>query len=432
MYPGGMTGAVPPVQEALDRVLRSECFRNAPSSRRLLSYLAERAAAGDADQLKEYTVGVDAFGKPNGYDPRQDSTVRIQVGRLRKRLFEYYETEGKDDPHLLVLPKGRFGLECQVRPLILEPPSDLEEPLAGVVDPVPAPAARGWKIAALSFAALFFLTAAWAFLTFRNAAGPTPLSPWSPELAELWQPFSETKRPLVVAVGNPLFLQFENKIMYREPSIDKWEDLMRSPNVAAFKSALGVAEGRPAYYYAAIGEVNAAFLLGSRLGPRMSSMSVVRSSQLPWQQMADSNVLYLGPPRFFGDRLGSLPLTLEIVESPGAFKNQHPRPGEQEYYPYRDSPGYFSEDGEAYVLVTRTAGPSGNSDILAFASNSTFARVGAVEAFTSPAFAGTMVANLRQGAPAIPRYFQVLLRVRYKGGVPTETTYVLSRPLTGP
>jgi hypothetical protein len=83
------------------------------------------------------------------------------------------------------------------------------------------------------------------------------------------------------------------------------------------------------------------------------------------------------------------------------------------------------------VLLTRAAGPSGKSDILAFASNSTFARVGAVDALTSPAFAQTILAKLREGSPAagLPRYFQVLLRVKYKGGVPTETTYVLHRRL---
>ena len=108
--------------------------------------------------------------------------------------------------------------------------------------------------------------------------------------------------------------------------------------------------------------------LGSRLGPRLPSVSLVRSSQLQWQQMAGSNVLYLGPPRFFRDRLGSLPVSLRITEAPGAFKNEDPRPGEQELYAYRDTAAYFSEDGEAYVLVSRAAGPSGNSDILTFAS----------------------------------------------------------------
>ncbi len=411
------------LQEALDRVLRSHCFRNTPSSRRLLGYLAEHAAHGDLDQLKEYTVGVDAFSKPSGYDPRQDSTVRIQVGRLRKKLFEYYETEGKDDPWLLVLPKGRFGLECVERQNQVAPPMEGDDEL---VDLSPNPAAPNslWKPAAIVLALL--LAAAVAVLLFRP---PTLPLRWSPELAQLWEPFLQSNRPLVIAVGNPLFLQFANKTLYRDPAIDKWEDLLRSPNLAAVRAAMGNADSRPAYYYAAVGEVNAAFLLGSRLGPQLSSMSLIRSSQLQWQQMADSNVLYLGPPRFFRDRLGNLPVSLDIVESPGAFHNLRPLPGEQDFYTYRDSPAYFAEDGEAYVLITRAAGPSGNSDILAFASNSTFARVGAVDALTSPAFASTIVQKLREGSPAVPRYFQLLLRVKYNGGVPTESTYVLHRRL---
>src|ERR1017187_8736346 len=98
------------MQSSVDRVLQSAAFRNAPSSRRLLKYLAEHSLAGDADQLKEYTVGVDAFGKPEGYDPRQDSTVRIQMGRLRQKLSEYYRDEGKDDTFLVDIPKGRFSV----------------------------------------------------------------------------------------------------------------------------------------------------------------------------------------------------------------------------------------------------------------------------------------------------------------------------------
>jgi hypothetical protein len=419
-----MTGVAPRVQDALDRVLRSQRFRNTPSSRRLLTYLAGQTASGEAAQLKEYTVGVDAFGKPPNYDPRQDSTVRIQMGRLRKKLEEYYESEGRDDAWLLTIPRGGFGLECVERPAggVASLPAELGP------EAVPAPP---WRAVAIAFAALFLIAAVCAFFFYRRPAAPSTASAWTPELAELWRPLLETTRPLVIAIGNPLFLQFENKVLYRDPGIDKWDDLVRSPETQAVRQALGKAEGRPAYYYAAIGEVNAAFLLGLRLGPQQPSISLVRSSQLAWQQMAGANVLYLGPPRFFRDRLGSLPVSLEITEAPGAFKNLNPRPGEQEQYAYRDPVAYFSEDGEAYVLVTRAAGPSGHSGILTFASNSTFARAGAVDALTSPEFTKSVVAKLRGASAAVPRYFQLLLRVKYKGGVPTETSYVLHRQLAG-
>jgi hypothetical protein len=107
----------------------------------------------------------------------------------------------------------------------------------------------------------------------------------------------------------------------------------------------------------------------------------------------------------------------------------HPQPGEPARYKFRDPPGFLSEDGEACVLITYAAGPVGNTDVLTFASNSTFGRAGAVEAFTDPAFAKSVVARMRNSSGHIPRYFQVLLRVKYKGGVPTDTSYLLHREI---
>src|ERR1700686_2902460 len=82
----------------VERVLRSETLRTSEALRRLLRFLADKVLSGEADQLKEYSVAIDGLGKPSTYDARQDSTVRIQMGRLRRKLAEYYQTEGKDDP----------------------------------------------------------------------------------------------------------------------------------------------------------------------------------------------------------------------------------------------------------------------------------------------------------------------------------------------
>lgn len=182
-------------------------------------------------------------------------------------------------------------------------------------------------------------------------------------------------------------------------------------------------------YYAAVGDVSAAFLLGQRLGPHHPAMSVIRSSQLQWQQLADANVLFLGPPRFFGDKLSSLPVSLEITEVADGFQVVHPRPGEPSLFKFRDPPGFFAEDGDACVLITHTAGPVGNTDVMTFASNSTFGRVGAIDAFTDIGFAKMLISRMRGSSARIPQYFQVLLKVKYKGGVPTETSYLLHREL---
>ena len=84
-----MTATDEATKGQIERILNSEALRSSEGLRRLLRFLAEKAMASDADQLKEYTIGVDAFGKPSSYDPRHDSTVRIQVGRLRQKLGEY-------------------------------------------------------------------------------------------------------------------------------------------------------------------------------------------------------------------------------------------------------------------------------------------------------------------------------------------------------
>jgi hypothetical protein len=66
---------------------------------------------------------------------------------------------------------------------------------------------------------------------------------------------------------------------------------------------------------------------------------------------------------------------------------------------------------------------------MTFASNNTFGRMGAVSAFTEVGFARSLANRMRGPAGHIPQYFQVLLRVKYKGGVPTETVYLLHREI---
>ena len=435
VYDSGMAGINEVLQGGVEKVLQSEVFRNAPSSRRLLRYLADHSLAADATHLKEYTIGVDAFGKPPEYDPRLDSTVRIQIGRLRQKLVEYYRSEGKDDEMVVDLPRGRFKLVCELRSEAVHASPDTGSISQAAESEVPS-AVLGtgrWRLATLILSATLLVAlaaGAWALVKIQTERQElrSALGSWTPELGELWQPLLG-QRPLIVAVGNPLFLQFENKALYRDLSIEKWEDLLKSPNLSAINQALGSKESRPVHYYAAVGDVSSAFLLGQRLGPRQPNMSVARSSQLLWQQMADANVLFLGPPRFFGERLVSMPASLEITETPDGFRNVHPRAGEQELFKYREPNGFFAEDGEACVLITRTTGPEGNTTIQTFAGNSTFARFGAVKAFTDPVFVQTLVRTMRGSSAHLPRYFQVLLRVKYKGGVPTETTYLLHREL---
>ena len=122
----------------VERIFQSKTFRSSDVLRHLLSYLVDASLAGTADDLKEYTVAVDALGKPSSYDPRQESAVRMQVGRLRQKLTEYYRTEGIDDPIVVDLPKGGFRVVFEPRKAAFE-----QVPLADpVTEEIPRP---GWR-----------------------------------------------------------------------------------------------------------------------------------------------------------------------------------------------------------------------------------------------------------------------------------------------
>src|SRR5437868_12826816 len=138
----------------VERILQSDTFRSSGVLRRLFRFLADKTFSGEADQLKEYSIGIDAFGKPPTYDPRQDAIVRLQVGRLRQKLGEYYRTEGKDDPVVMELPKGRFKLSWESRAVPIAP-------LDPVITPDPGATDRRWRRYAIALAGALLLSVVW-------------------------------------------------------------------------------------------------------------------------------------------------------------------------------------------------------------------------------------------------------------------------------
>ena len=85
------------IRAQVGRLIQSKTFETSEVHRRLLQYLAEKSISGEADRLKEYTIGLEAFGKPPTYDPKHDSIVRLQAGRLRQKLVAYYQAEAAGD-----------------------------------------------------------------------------------------------------------------------------------------------------------------------------------------------------------------------------------------------------------------------------------------------------------------------------------------------
>jgi hypothetical protein len=92
----------------LQAVLQSHLFARSPTLTHLLSYLCEKEFAGESGQIKEYSVALDVFDRRDTFDQDTDSIVRVQANRLRKRLSEYYSSEGASHPIRITIPVGQY------------------------------------------------------------------------------------------------------------------------------------------------------------------------------------------------------------------------------------------------------------------------------------------------------------------------------------
>jgi len=103
------------ILEQLERMLASETFAGAERSRVLLKFLVEHVVENQPDRLKEYTIGSEALGRGDSFDPRTDPIVRAEASRLRSRIERYYATSGVADTVLITLPKGSYVPQPKIR-----------------------------------------------------------------------------------------------------------------------------------------------------------------------------------------------------------------------------------------------------------------------------------------------------------------------------
>ena len=113
----GDSGARPSseaVLAGLERVLASPDFVRSKRMRDFLRYLVEAKLSGEADRAKEFSIAVEVFGRDESFDPQTSSLVRVEAGRLRRTLKQYYLTQGKDEPLRIEIPKGKYVAEFRM------------------------------------------------------------------------------------------------------------------------------------------------------------------------------------------------------------------------------------------------------------------------------------------------------------------------------
>ncbi len=95
-------------QQAIDRVLNSRHFIRAPLLSAFLAYVCQRAIEDASVRITEHEIGVKVFHRALDFDPREDNIVRNYARQLRKRLQEYYATDGIQDSLRIEIPRGGY------------------------------------------------------------------------------------------------------------------------------------------------------------------------------------------------------------------------------------------------------------------------------------------------------------------------------------
>lgn len=232
-------------QRQVQRILKSATFRNSATLQQLLQFLATKAFEPGAEALKEYTIGVEAFGRSEEFDPKTDTIVRVQIHRLRQKLAEYYESDGGRDPILIEIPKGHYlpTFEATVaadadsghsaRPMLYEVSSDAAHAVGQNIENAGAETKRskrgtGWPVRRnMLIAAIVILGFAAGFLARdklpgnRNAgeeraAGiPAGAGSAADPAKAFWSHFVGSDADPVIAYPDAVFL------------LDDWNDLFR-------------------------------------------------------------------------------------------------------------------------------------------------------------------------------------------------------------
>src|SRR4051794_40009072 len=96
------------IRAQIERIVKDKLFADSARLQRFLSWTVEQVLQGDAQDIKQFTIGQEVFDRGAEFDPRIDSIVRTEAQRLRRKLSEYYRNGGLSDPILISFEPGSY------------------------------------------------------------------------------------------------------------------------------------------------------------------------------------------------------------------------------------------------------------------------------------------------------------------------------------
>ncbi|MEP6534018.1 MAG: hypothetical protein ABJF23_01775 [Bryobacteraceae bacterium] len=409
---GGVSVAGNEARAQVDRILSSELFRDSPIQRRLLTYLVEQSFAGEAPNLKEYTIGTSVFQRGDNFDPRTDSIVRVQVGVLRKKLAAYYDGPGAQDEILIEVPRGHYAPQVGTRPAALPPPA------------VPVAPRRTGRY---GYAVIGLLAGMIAVAAFDRWNGPRPVlrneakSEWRDH--PVWKGFFEPGAATKLVVGVPMMIGFGG-VLIRDTQVNRPEDLAGSERIRQMEAQAG-RKGIPMELYTGLGEAAGINVLTRYFHSASQDLPLIRNRLTKWQDLSDGNLIFLASLRFrtLGQEL-SRPTDFEfagLAAGVTMIHNRRPLPGEAATYQPQMTDGTVGYD---YALVTVWPGTFPGRRIMAIGGSHTWGTEGAVEYITDGPSLRELRDRIGKENGAGGKGLQLLLKVDVRDSQVVSTSYV--------
>jgi len=405
--------------QQIDTIIKSHSLRGSESLCKLLQYLAKQSLYHPDAPLKEYQIATEVYGRPADFDPHSDSTIRVQAGRLRLKLAEYYAGEGAADPIVVKIPKGSYHLTFGARPIeplaLAQSASSRQAAASGAATTVPI----GWRVAVILLLAglTTSLIVLGSLLWNRKLPEPAMAAPSAPRtegsLAALWRPFtSGPEEPWVI---------FSNAAFVGRPETGmRYYNSRQDSKIAVYD------------HYTGVGEVLAIHALDDAFGTLGRKIRVKRGSLFSLDDVKNNNLIFVGSP---SENLSLLdiPGTQEFVfqrvatgprQGDLSIVSKHPKPGEAGAYLASPSNAPLTED---YSVVGLVPGIGSGRYVMILAGTTTFGTQGAVEFVCRQESVDRLLHSIPDSGVGPIKPFEALVRVKIARGVPVGTELVAVR-----
>ncbi len=448
--------------EQLEKVLQSRTLQHSESLKAFLRFVVEKTLDDEGVLLKEYTIATEVFGRNDDYDPRIDSVVRVQAGRLRTKLHEYYTTEGKGDQIVIDLPKGHYHpvftcLHPASAPEVASPASDTAKgadsngrPAAAAADghthlQVKAGKGGGRTVILLLCVLVVLLGVAVLALYLSNrelrrqasAPGADPLLS-SEDFKAVWGPFIDDPEPPLLVLSNPTVYRFLNAAdpepLARRAVPMTPEQMRALADAPEFKGQWAGGETPQLIpslgMYTGMGEAIGVYRVTDLLRASNKSIQLRQSRHLNASELKYRNIILLGSI-YVNEWTRKLPSVENFNYTFDAtLENRDPLPGEERVYRAQ----FNAQTGELevdYALITVKANVSGEHAVMTLAGIFSEGTEGAAEFITTRNHLTVLGQRLRQlgGPNPPPKYYQALLKVEVENGTPTKITLLSLRAL---